>query len=242
MALALLTGCSGGKAEDRAHRGEHRGHHEAQPPQCEGGLLQRPAELSGAVRSAFAPGWLNEAGTVLERDALTQDGRTVEVFLKDSLKAYEEAQHRVLLRLRRDRRERLCPVGAVRAGESPVAPGLLSEGVDYGLHKRCASGSAIRPSGRKTTAWWCLCWPEWGAEGITSPSLLRLPASRPGSVDRALSRLLTQPQAGLRHPAFASLSLASCWPLPQQLLPVSAAGGGRRRCPQRERPWQAGEL
>ena len=26
------------------------------------------------------------------------------------------------------------------------------------------------------------------------------------------------------------LSLASCWPLPQQLLPVSAAGGGRRRC------------
>ena len=28
-------------------------------------------------------------------------------------------------------------------------------------------------------------------------------------------------------------ALASCWPLPQQLLPVSAAGGGRRRCPQR---------
>ncbi|MDY2784140.1 MAG: hypothetical protein SOV03_01080, partial [Faecalibacterium sp.] len=25
-------------------------------------------------------------------------------------------------------------------------------------------------------------------------------------------------------------ALASCWPLPQQLLPVSAAGGGRRRC------------
>ena len=40
-------------------------------------------------------------------------------------------------------------------------------------------------------------------------------------------------KAGLRHPASASLSLASCWPLPQQLLPVSAAGGGRRRCPQR---------
>ena len=38
-------------------------------------------------------------------------------------------------------------------------------------------------------------------------------------------------KAGLRHPASASLSLASCWPLPQQLLPVSAAGGGRRRCP-----------
>ena len=26
------------------------------------------------------------------------------------------------------------------------------------------------------------------------------------------------------------VALASCWPLPQQLLPVSAAGGGRRRC------------
>ena len=38
-------------------------------------------------------------------------------------------------------------------------------------------------------------------------------------------------KAGLRLPASASLSLASCWPLPQQLLPVSAAGGGRRRCP-----------
>jgi len=26
------------------------------------------------------------------------------------------------------------------------------------------------------------------------------------------------------------VALASCWPLPQQLLPVSATGGGRRRC------------
>jgi len=43
------------------------------------------------------------------------------------------------------------------------------------------------------------------------------------------------PLPGLRLPASASLSLASCWPLPQQLLPVSATGGGRRRCSQRER-------
>jgi len=28
----------------------------------------------------------------------------------------------------------------------------------------------------------------------------------------------------------AHAALASCWPLPQRLLPVSAAGGGRRRC------------
>ena len=38
------------------------------------------------------------------------------------------------------------------------------------------------------------------------------------------------PLPGLRLPASASLSLASCWPLPQQLLPASATGGGRRRC------------
>ena len=38
------------------------------------------------------------------------------------------------------------------------------------------------------------------------------------------------PLPGLRLPASASLSLASCWPRPQQRLPVSAAGGGRRRC------------
>ena len=49
------------------------------------------------------------------------------------------------------------------------------------------------------------------------------------------------PLPGLRLPASASLSLASCWPLPQQLLPVSAAGGGRRRCPQRESHWQDGK-
>ena len=50
------------------------------------------------------------------------------------------------------------------------------------------------------------------------------------------------PLPGLRLPASASLPLASCWPRPQQLLPVSAAGGGRRRCSQRERLWQAGPL
>ena len=50
------------------------------------------------------------------------------------------------------------------------------------------------------------------------------------------------PLPGLRLPASASLPLASCWPRPQQLLPVSATGGGRRRCPQRGSPWQAGPL
>ena len=45
-----------------------------------------------------------------------------------------------------------------------------------------------------------------------------------------LSHRCAMPQPGLRLPASASLSLASCWPLPQQLLSVSATGGGRRRC------------
>ena len=50
------------------------------------------------------------------------------------------------------------------------------------------------------------------------------------------------PLPGLRLPASASLPLASRWPRPQQLLPVSATGGGRRRCSQRGSHWQAGQL
>ena len=56
-------------------------------------------------------------------------------------------------------------------------------------------------------------------------------AVRAGTVEAFSSDTVT----GLRLPASAALSLASCWPRPQQLLPVSAAGGGRRRCSQRER-------
>ena len=37
-------------------------------------------------------------------------------------------------------------------------------------------------------------------------------------------------------------ALASCWPLPQQLLPVSATGGGRRCCPNRGGLGKEGEL
>lgn len=89
MVLALLTGCSGGKTEDRRIAENiadimKRSHSNVKE------VSYSVPELSGAVRSAFAPGWLNEAGTVLERDALTKDGRTVKVFMEDSLKAYEE--------------------------------------------------------------------------------------------------------------------------------------------------------
>ena len=89
MALALLTGCSGGKTEDRRIAENIADIMKRSHPNVEEVSYSVP-ELSGAVRSAFAPDWLNEAGTVLDRYALTQDGRTVEDFLKDSLKAYEE--------------------------------------------------------------------------------------------------------------------------------------------------------
>ena len=89
MALALLTGCSGGKTEDRRIAENVADIMKRSHPNVKEVSYSVP-ELSGAVRSAFAPGWLNEAGTVLERDALTQDGRTVKVFMEDSLKAYEE--------------------------------------------------------------------------------------------------------------------------------------------------------
>ena len=89
MVLALLTGCSGGKTEDRriaeniADSMMKQNHYNVKE------VSYSVPELSGAVRSAFAPDWLNEAGTALDRDVRTQDGRTVEDFLKDSLKAYE---------------------------------------------------------------------------------------------------------------------------------------------------------
>ena len=38
-------------------------------------------------------------------------------------------------------------------------------------------------------------------------------------------------QGRVAAPSIRRASLASCWPLPQQLLPVSATGGGRRCCP-----------
>ena len=37
-------------------------------------------------------------------------------------------------------------------------------------------------------------------------------------------------------------ALASCWPLPQQLLPVSATGSGRRRCPSRGASGETGDF
>ena len=92
MALALLTGCSGGKSEDRRIAENVADIMKRSHPNVEEVSYSVP-ELSGAVQSAFAPDWLNEDGTVLERDARTKDGSTVEDFLKDSLKAYEEGSN-----------------------------------------------------------------------------------------------------------------------------------------------------
>ena len=73
------------------------------------------------------------------------------------------------------------------------------------------------------------------SDSIALPKNLLIAAWRLSGDGLALSVIAALAKAGLRLPASASLSLASCWPLPQQRLPVSAAGGGRRRCPQRER-------
>ena len=42
--------------------------------------------------------------------------------------------------------------------------------------------------------------------------------------------LLSAPGCGSQHPRVPWAALASCWPLPQQLLPASATGRGRRCC------------
>ena len=74
------------------------------------------------------------------------------------------------------------------------------------------------------------------SDSIALPKNLLIAAWRLSGDGLALSVIAcAMPQPGLRLPASASLSLASCWPLPQQLLPASAAGGGRRCCSQRER-------
>ena len=47
---------------------------------------------------------------------------------------------------------------------------------------------------------------------------------------------LLRRQGRVAAPSIRCALLASCWPLPQQRLPVSATGGGRRCCPCRGEP------
>ena len=76
------------------------------------------------------------------------------------------------------------------------------------------------------------------SDSIALPKSQLITVRRLSGDGLALSVIAALAKAGLRRPASASLPLASCWPLPQQLLPVSATGGGRRRCPQRESLWR----
>ena len=62
---------------------------------------------------------------------------------------------------------------------------------------------------------------------MTDPIFLKA-----GSAPLSLA-LLDSPGCGSQQ-LLRAIALAPCWPLPQQLLPQSATGGGRRRCPQRE--------
>ena len=55
----------------------------------------------------------------------------------------------------------------------------------------------------------------------------RLPA---GGKKEPSGLLLSAPGCGSQHPCVPWAALASCWPLPQQLLPASATGRGRRCC------------
>ena len=51
-----------------------------------------------------------------------------------------------------------------------------------------------------------------------------------------LRQRLRAATARVAAPSIRSALLASCWPRPQQRLPVSATGGGRRCCPYRGEP------
>ena len=102
------------------------------------------------------------------------------------------------------------PLAAVVA----VAPGRGASGEEAKL-----SGMPRPPLGR-----------GGGTASAVTERLSPAKASRPGRPSSNLSVCFAD-KAGLRLPASAALSLASCWPRPQQRLPASAAGGGRRRCP-----------
>ena len=109
---------------------------------------------------------------------------------------------------------------------------------------------AHRPSAGKTpsrTRWCCTVCPPTGARRSPPPcssSTRTRSLTRQRTVStsrkpcwrccwRASKTLLNARRYRVAAPSIRIVpwaALASCWPLPQQLLPVSAAGGGRRRC------------
>ena len=93
--------------------------------------------------------------------------------------------------------------------------------VQYGAKKR-ASLQRAAASGQRTLS--SCRWPR--QQGTTVHETNKLCASR-GNLTGLPKVLRTRVAA----PSIRGASLASCWPLPQQRLPVSATGGGRRCCP-----------
>ena len=67
--------------------------------------------------------------------------------------------------------------------------------------------------------------PVRGIEGTRPPA---------GGKKEPSGLFFSAPGCGSQHPRVPWAALASCWPLPQQLLPASATGRGRRCC--RSRP------
>ena len=63
--------------------------------------------------------------------------------------------------------------------------------------------------------------PERGIEGTRPPA---------GGKKEPSGLFFSAPGCGSQHPRVPWAALASCWPLPQQLLPASATGRGRRCC------------
>ena len=63
--------------------------------------------------------------------------------------------------------------------------------------------------------------PVRGIEGTRPPA---------GGKKEPSGLFFSVPGCGSQHPRVPWAALASCWPLPQQLLPASATGRGRRCC------------
>ena len=63
--------------------------------------------------------------------------------------------------------------------------------------------------------------PVRGIEGTRPPA---------GGKKEPSGLFFSAPGCGSQHPRVPWAALASCWPLPQQLLPASATGRGRRCC------------
>jgi len=92
LALALLTGCSGTKSEDRLIAENVAGYIKGLYPNLE--VSYDVSGLESAIKPAFSADWFarNEVGNIsfLDRNALTANGQTADAFLKDSLKKYAQ--------------------------------------------------------------------------------------------------------------------------------------------------------